>query len=274
MVFHTNCTTPGRWRALRSGCAHPQALGEEVRKGWSWLKKPDSCGCGCLQPRGDAAVSPGAICCWWHSLLEVLLNPTCTELQLPFFSFPSSARYQEKHPGACSVEGMDVGQASSASLEASAHTQDCISRNYLILKSKQVITEKGETKSPAAEDDWCGFWCDAVYFIGSGSFALHDWKRKKRRCGPPETCFCMVNGLREGARICLAIGTAGSGGVYFPERERAGHNSSHKRHSGKKMDKCHRNLKDILLGYVQLIFHSSKCLATLMKPMFHCFRGF
>lgn len=36
----------------------------------------------------------------------------------------------------------------------------------------------------------------------------------------------MVNGLREGARICLAIGTAGSGGVYFPERERAGHNSA------------------------------------------------
>lgn len=63
LVFHTNLMTPRGQNALRSGCEHPQALSKEAGKGWSWPEKPDSCGCGCLQPWGDCNVP------WCHLLL-------------------------------------------------------------------------------------------------------------------------------------------------------------------------------------------------------------
>lgn len=104
-----------------------------------------------------------------------------------------------------------------------------------------------------------------MHITSSGSFA-GKWRMVSHR-------DLLLYGLQEDTHICPATGTAGSRGVHFQSRD-LGITLLHKLQSGKKTDKCHRNMKDILLEYAQLIFHFSKRLVALMKAMFHCLRKF
>jgi len=115
--------------------------------------------------------------------------------------------------------------------------------------SKKIITENGETK-PSGPENYFGPVFDVMHIMGRGTSTVCDWKERKGDWDSPETCFWMV---KWPARACMHLPLNSQSWVRrssFPRESKQAPAPFHKLQSGKKMEKCHTNLKDVLLGYV------------------------
>lgn len=181
--------------------------------------------------------------------MSLCLTPRLPSCNCLLFSFTSPAMNQRKDEGSCSAEGMDMGQARNASLDARRYIRIVIP--VILLSWCQSRSSQRMEKAKPQELKMTLVWFfDATRITGSRSFTLRGWKERKGDWGSPETCFCMV---KWPARACTHLPFNSQSWVRrssFPRERDQGPASLHKRQSGKKMDKCHRNLKDVLLGYV------------------------